>query len=55
MARSSAAPPAVRAEDQRVALSDVSRADLEIILQIRGDRGGVRLTCLRPAAPQDIA
>jgi Uma2 family endonuclease len=42
-----AAPPtAARAEDQRVSLYDVSWADFEMILQIRGDHGGVRLTYL---------
>jgi Uma2 family endonuclease len=32
--------------DQRVFLNDVSWADLELILQIRGDSSGVRLTYL---------
>ena len=41
-----AAPPAVRSEDQRVTLSDVSWADFELILSIRGDRAGVRMTYL---------
>jgi Uma2 family endonuclease len=47
MASTTAAPPAAaRAEDQRVTLYDVSWADFEIILHIRGDRGGVRMTYL---------
>jgi Uma2 family endonuclease len=47
MATTTAGPTAAaRAEDQRVTLSDVSWADLELILQIRGDRGGVRITYL---------
>ena len=47
MATTAAAPPAAaRAEDQRVTLYDVSWSDFEIILQIRGDRGGVRVTYL---------
>jgi len=42
-----AAPPAARrTEDQRVTFNDVSWADFELILQIRGDRGGVRVTYL---------
>src|SRR6266498_4332576 len=42
-----AAPPAAaRAEDQRVTLYDVSWSDFELILQIRGDRAGVRMTYL---------
>ena len=42
-----AAPPAAaRADDQRVTLYDVSWSDFEIILHIRGDRSGVRLTYL---------
>ena len=42
-----ASPPVgARAEDQRVTLHDVSWADFEIILHIRGDRSGVRLTYL---------
>ena len=50
MATITAAPPAAaRAEDQRVTLYDVSWADFELILQIRGDRGGVRLTYLNGA------
>jgi Uma2 family endonuclease len=44
---SSAAPrTAERTEDQRVTLNDVSWADFELILQIRGDRPGVRVTYL---------
>jgi Uma2 family endonuclease len=35
--------------DQRVTLYDVSWADFELILQIRGDRGGVRVTYLNGA------
>lgn len=47
MVTTTAAPPAAaRAEDQRVALYDVSWADFERILQIRGDRAGVRVTYL---------
>ena len=47
MATTTAAPPAAaRAEDQRVTLYDVSWSDFEIILQIRGDHGGVRVTYL---------
>lgn len=41
-----AAPAAARTEDQRVVLHDVSWADFELILQIRGDHGGVRLAYL---------
>ena len=43
MAITTAAPPA---GDQRVMLNDVSWADFEMILQIRGDRAGVRMTYL---------
>ena len=43
---STARPAAPRTEDQRVLLHDVSWADFELILQIRGDRGGVRVTYL---------
>jgi Uma2 family endonuclease len=39
-------PVAARAPDQRVTLHDVSWADFELILHIRGDRSGVRLTYL---------
>jgi Uma2 family endonuclease len=39
-------PAATRAEDQRVTLHDVSWSDFELILQIRGDHGGVRMTYL---------
>ena len=47
MATTTATPPvAARAEDQRVTLYDVSWSDFEIILQIRGDHGGVRVTYL---------
>lgn len=48
MASTPAAPPAIphKSEDQRVTLHDVSWADFELILQIRGDRGGVRMTYL---------
>jgi Uma2 family endonuclease len=50
MATTTAAPPAAaRSEDQRVTLYDVSWADFELILQIRGDRAGVRLTYLNGA------
>lgn len=41
-----ATPSATRVEDQRVTLSDVSWADFELILQIRGDNAGVRVTYL---------
>lgn len=41
-----ASPAGTRVEDQRVALYDVSWADFEVILHIRGDRAGVRLTYL---------
>ena len=44
-----APPAAARAEDQRVTLYDVSWSDFELILQIRGDRAGVRLTYLNGA------
>jgi len=47
MATTSAAPPtAPRTEDQRVTLHDVTWSDFELILQIRGDRAGVRMTYL---------
>jgi Uma2 family endonuclease len=47
MATIAAAPPAAaRAQDQRVTLYDVSWSDFELILQIRGDHGGVRVTYL---------
>jgi Uma2 family endonuclease len=47
MATTITSPPvAARAEDQRVTLHDVSWADFEIILHIRGDPAGVRLTYL---------
>ena len=48
MATTATAAPlaAARAEDQRVTLYDVSWSDFEIILQIRGDHGGVRVTYL---------
>jgi Uma2 family endonuclease len=47
MASTSAAPPAAtRTEDQRVTLNDVTWSDFELILQIRGDRAGVRMTYL---------
>src|SRR6266545_3966229 len=46
---SAAAPAAARAEDQRVTLYDVSWSDFELILQIRGDRAGVRVTYLNGA------
>src|SRR5437870_43161 len=47
MATTSAAPPtALRTEDQRVTLHDVTWSDFELILQIRGDRAGVRMTYL---------
>jgi Uma2 family endonuclease len=45
MAAIAAAPPS-RASDQRVTLNDVSWSDFELILQIRGDRAGVRMTYL---------
>jgi Uma2 family endonuclease len=45
MASTSPAPPtAHRTEDQRITFNDVSWADFEMILQIRGDQAGVRLT-----------
>ena len=44
-----APPAAARAEDQRVTLYDVSWSDFELILQIRGDRAGVRVTYLNGA------
>ena len=37
---------AAPAEDQRIVLNDVSWADFELILQIRGDSAGVRITYL---------
>lgn len=47
MTATTAAPPAARrTEDQRVTLDDVSWSDVELILQIRGDRAGVRVTYL---------
>jgi Uma2 family endonuclease len=48
MATTAAAAPLAAAEthDQRVTLQDVSWADFELILQIRGDRGGIRVTYL---------
>ena len=47
MASTRAAPPtATRTEDQRVTLNDVTWSDFELILQIRGDRAGVRMTYL---------
>jgi Uma2 family endonuclease len=46
MATTTAPPTAARADDQRVTLSDVSWCDFELILQIRGDRAGVRMTYL---------
>jgi Uma2 family endonuclease len=47
MASTSAAPPtATRTEDQRVTLNEVTWSDFELILQIRGDRAGVRMTYL---------
>jgi Uma2 family endonuclease len=48
-APSSPAPVVAPDTDQRVTLYDVSWADFELILQIRGDRGGVRLTYLNGA------
>jgi Uma2 family endonuclease len=45
MAAITAAPPG-RASDQRVTLNDVSWSDFELVLQIRGDRAGVRMTYL---------
>ncbi len=35
-----------RAEDQRVTFHDVSWCDFELMLQIRGDRSGIRMTYL---------
>ena len=47
MPGTAAVPPTVtRVEDQRVTLCDVSWADFELILHIRGDRAGVRLAYL---------
>ena len=47
MASTRAAPPAAtRTQDQRVTLNDVTWSDFELILQIRGDRAGVRMTYL---------
>src|SRR5438552_8921225 len=47
MASTRAAPPtATRTEDQRVTLNEVTWSDFELILQIRGDRAGVRMTYL---------
>jgi len=47
MPTASTAPhTAQRAEDQRITLHDVSWADFERILQIRGDQAGVRVTYL---------
>jgi Uma2 family endonuclease len=37
---------ATRSEDQRVTLHEVTWSDFELILQIRGDRAGVRMTYL---------
>lgn len=44
-----ATPFVTRSDDQRVTLSDVSWADFELILQIRGDSSGVRLTYINGA------
>lgn len=41
-----ASPDTVREEDQRVFLHDVSWPDFELLLKIRGDRAGVRMTYL---------
>jgi Uma2 family endonuclease len=46
MSTVAAAPPATATHDQRVTLYDVSWSDFELILRIRGDRGGVRVTYL---------
>ena len=46
MAAMAAAPAVGRTEDQRVTLTDVSWADFELILRVRGDRAGVRMTYL---------
>lgn len=49
VATPSAAPVDAPSADQRVTLYDVSWADFELILQIRGDRAGVRMTYLNGA------
>lgn len=41
-----ATPAATRAEDQRITLYDVSWCDFELMLRIRGDHAGVRMTYL---------
>jgi Uma2 family endonuclease len=41
-----AAPLTGRTEDQRILLNEISWADLELVLQIRGDQAGVRITYL---------
>jgi len=47
MSTAAASPGAVqRSEDQRVVLHDVSWNDFELILRIRGDQAGVRVTYL---------
>jgi Uma2 family endonuclease len=46
MAAVVAPPVPARTEDQRVTLFDVSWADFELILRIRGDHAGVRMTYL---------
>jgi Uma2 family endonuclease len=46
MVTAAAPPAAAEIHDQRVLLHDVSWADFELILQIRGDRAGVRMTYL---------
>jgi Uma2 family endonuclease len=46
MATTTASHAAVREEDQRITLYDVSWSDFELILKIRGDRAGVRVTYL---------
>jgi Uma2 family endonuclease len=47
MATTIAAPPvATPTEDQRITFRDVSWADFELILHIRGDRAGIRMTYL---------
>jgi Uma2 family endonuclease len=47
MSTAAAAPSAVpRPQDQRVFLNDVSWEDFELILRIRGDQAGVRVTYL---------
>lgn len=46
MATTTASHANVQTEDQRITLYDVSWSDFELVLRIRGDRSGVRMTYL---------